>query len=191
MNHRLAIFASGFGSNADAICEYFKDHSSVKVELILCDRKEAGVFKVAQNHQVPSIYLDPLLIKNPDAIVNILKEHQITFIILAGFLKLIPKEMVEVYRGRIINIHPALLPKFGGKGMYGSKVHEAVAAAGETETGITIHEVNEHYDEGDIIFQAKTAIEVSDSPQRIAEKIHALEKDFFPRIIEQQLLKAQ
>ncbi|HOS49325.1 MAG TPA: phosphoribosylglycinamide formyltransferase [Bacteroidia bacterium] len=181
----LALFASGKGSNADNICSYFKNHSSIQVGLICSDRKEAGVFDVAEKHHVKSIYLSKSLIQNPSQIVDLLREHNIDYVILAGYLKLIPKELTEAFKGCIINIHPALLPSFGGKGMFGMHVHEAVAAAGVSETGITIHHVNEHYDEGAVIFQARTSLDKSDTPQTIAKKIAALEMENFPRVIEE------
>lgn len=180
---RIAIFASGKGSNADSLCTHLVNHASIKVELILSDRKEAGVFGVAEKHGVKAIYLNKELLTNPDQVVALLKEHHIDVLVLAGYLKLVPKEWIVAYAGKVFNLHPALLPKFGGKGMYGMHVHRAVAAAGETETGITIHEVNEHYDEGKIIFQAGTAVEPTDSPERIAEKIAELEKEFFAKVI--------
>ena len=180
---RIAIFASGKGSNADSLCSHLVNHASLKVELILSDRKEAGVFGVAEKHGVQAIYLNKELLTNPDQVVALLKEHHIDVLVLAGYLKLIPKEWIVAYPGKVFNLHPALLPKFGGKGMYGMHVHRAVAAARETETGITIHEVNEHYDEGKIIFQARTTVEPTDSPERIAEKIASLEKAFFAKVI--------
>ena len=180
---RIAIFASGKGSNADSLCTHLVNHASIKVELILSDRKEAGVFAVAEKHGVQAIYLNKELLTHPDEVVALLKEHDIDVLVLAGYLKLVPKEWIAAYPGKVFNLHPALLPKFGGKGMYGMHVHRAVAAAGETETGITIHEVNEHYDEGKIIFQAHTPVEPTDSPESIAEKIAALEKEFFAKVI--------
>jgi phosphoribosylglycinamide formyltransferase-1 len=180
---RIAIFASGKGSNADSLCTHLMNHASIKVELILSDRKEAGVFGVAEKHGVQAIYLNKELLTHSDQVVALLKEHHIDVLVLAGYLKLVPKEWIAAYPGKIFNLHPALLPKFGGKGMYGMHVHRAVAAAGEIETGITIHEVNEHYDEGKIIFQARTPVEPTDSPERIAEKIAALEKEFFAKVI--------
>jgi phosphoribosylglycinamide formyltransferase-1 len=179
---RIAIFASGKGSNADSLCSHLVNHASIEVALILSDRKEAGVFAVAEKHHVQAIYLSKELLNNPDQVVALLKEHQIDVLVLAGYLKLVPQEWIANYPGKIFNLHPALLPKFGGKGMYGMHVHRAVAA-GETETGITIHEVNEHYDEGKILFQARTAVEPTDSPERVAEKIAALEKEHFARVI--------
>lgn len=180
---RIAIFASGKGSNADSLCTYLVNHASIKVELILSDRKEAGVFAVAEKQGVQAIYLNKELLTNPDQVVALLQEHHIDVLVLAGYLKLVPKEWIAAYPGKVFNLHPALLPKFGGKGMYGMHVHRAVVAAGETETGITIHEVNEHYDEGKIIFQARTSVEPTDSPERIAEKIAGLEKEFFAKVI--------
>jgi phosphoribosylglycinamide formyltransferase-1 len=180
---RIAIFASGKGSNADSLCTHLVNHASIKVELILSDRKEAGVFGVAEKHHVQAIYLNKELLTHPDQVVALLKEHHIDVLVLAGYLKLVPKEWIAAYPGKVFNLHPALLPKFGGKGMYGMHVHRAVAAAGETETGITIHEVNEHYDEGKILFQARTAVEATDTPERIAEKIAALEKEHFAKVI--------
>lgn len=180
---RIAIFASGKGSNADSLCTHLVNHSSIKVELIISDRKEAGVFGVAEKHGVQAIYLNKELLTHPEQVVALLKEHHIDVLVLAGYLKLVPKDWITAYSGKVFNLHPALLPKFGGKGMYGMHVHRAVAAAGETETGITIHEVNEHYDEGKIIFQAHTPVEPTDSPERIAEKIARLEKEFFAKVI--------
>jgi phosphoribosylglycinamide formyltransferase-1 len=180
---RIAIFASGKGSNADSLCSHLLNHASIEVALILSDRKEAGVFGVAERHGVKAVYLDKELLNNPDQVVALLKEHHIDVLVLAGYLKLVPKEWITAYPGKVFNLHPALLPKFGGKGMYGMHVHRAVAAAGETETGITIHEVNEHYDEGKILFQARTAVEPTDSPERIAEKIASLEKEHFAKVI--------
>jgi phosphoribosylglycinamide formyltransferase-1 len=184
---RIAIFASGKGSNANNICNYFRNNKTISVALICCDRKHAGVFDVAKNQNIEAIYLSKEILGSPSTLVEILNKKEIDFIVLAGFLKLIPKELVENFRGKIINVHPALLPKFGGHGMFGMHVHEAVAAAQETETGITIHHVNENYDEGDIIFQVKTNLVSGDSPSRIAEKIAKLEMEFFPKVIEDLL----
>ena len=181
----IAIFASGKGSNADNICTYFKNHPSIKVSCILSDRKEAGVFSVAASHHIPSVYLSKELLQAPKEILTILHSHQIHFIVLAGYLKLMPVEIINAYKNKIINIHPALLPKYGGKGMYGMKVHEAVCSAGETQTGITIHHVNEHYDEGDIVFQAKVIVEKTDTPGMVAEKIHNMEMKHLPEVIEE------
>ncbi len=187
----IAIFASGKGSNAENLIKYFNLHSTAKVSLILCDRKEAGVFEIATNYKIDAIYLSTSVLKNPLAILEMLQQHKIDFIVLAGYLKLMPLEIINAFPGRMINLHPALLPKFGGKGMYGIKVHEAVIESGEKETGITIHYVNGHYDEGDIIFQTTTSVESDDTPQQIAKKIHELEHAYLPKIVEELLIKLQ
>jgi phosphoribosylglycinamide formyltransferase 1 len=184
---RIAIFASGKGSNADALCHYFANHPEIRIAMILSDRKLAGVFDVAPKYGVSALYLSPVLLKKPKEIVEILKENGITFIVLAGYLKLVAPEIINAYHNRIINIHPALLPKFGGKGMFGMNVHNAVVKQQEEETGITIHYVNEHYDRGDIILQKKIKVEKEDSPQRIAEKINILEKEWLSKVVEQLL----
>ena len=187
----IAIFASGKGSNADNLAQYFNlnHHSIAKVNLILSDRKLAGVFEVAASYSIDAVYLSPQLLQNPSSILKILQEHKIHFIVLAGYLKLIPIEIIEAFPKRMINLHPALLPKFGGRGMYGMKVHQAVVDSGEKETGISIHYVNAHYDKGDIIFQAKKRIDKKDSPIQIAEKIHVLEQIHLPKIVEDLLYK--
>jgi phosphoribosylglycinamide formyltransferase 1 len=185
--YNIAIFASGRGSNADNICTYFEHHPQIKVGLIVSDRKEAGVFKVAEKHHVESIYINREGWNNVSTLIEKLREKNISLIVLAGFLKLIPHKLVKAFDGKMINIHPALLPKYGGHGMYGHHVHHAVHQAGEKETGITIHFVNEHYDKGDIIFQAKTALHQSDGPEAIAARIHELEMNYFPLVIEKLL----
>jgi phosphoribosylglycinamide formyltransferase-1 len=179
----LAIFASGAGSNAEKIIEYFKGNDRVQVALIVCNKPTAGVLKIAENHGISSILIEKEGFFSQNSCVSALKAHQIDFIVLAGFLWKIPDALVNAYRGKIVNIHPALLPKYGGKGMYGMQVHEAVIQAGETESGITIHHVDEHYDEGDIIFQAKCPIEPGDTPEILAQKVHALEHRHFPKVI--------
>ncbi len=187
----IAIFASGKGSNAANLVRYFNlnNHPLARVNLILSDRKQAGVFEVATTHSIASVYLSSLLLENPSSILKIVHEHKIDFIVLAGYLKLMPIEIIEAFPMRMINIHPALLPKFGGKGMYGMKVHQAVGDSGEKETGISIHYVNAHYDKGDILFQAKTTIDKEDTPIKIAEKIHVLEQIHLPRVVEDLLYK--
>ncbi len=187
---QIAILASGKGSNADRLCIHFKHHPSVRIRLIACDREMAGVYDIARAHKVPAIHLSPEIRNHPDVFLQLLKDHGITFIVLAGYLRLIPAAIVQAYPNKIINLHPALLPKFGGKGMHGMHVHEAVHAARETETGITIHYVNEHYDEGAVIAQFKVAIDDKDSPQSIAAKIAKLEAEYFPEIVENTILSA-
>ena len=184
MKTNIAIFASGKGSNADNICKYFKNHPSVQIALIVSDRKEAGVFDIAEKHHVPSLHINKAGWTDTTFLLQSLKELHIDFIVLAGFLKLIPPSLIAHFPGKIINIHPALLPSYGGAGMYGHYVHEAVHAAGETETGITIHYVDEHYDKGDVIFQARVALNRSDTPEDIAARIHTLEMKHFPSVIE-------
>ena len=185
----IAIIASGKGSNADNICRYFTNHPVIQVRLIIRDRKAAGVFDVAKKHEVEAVYINKERWQSPQALLIELQKRNIDYIILAGFLKLIPPLIIHAFEKKIINIHPALLPKFGGQGMYGMHVHEAVHQAKETETGISIHYVDEHYDEGDLIFQAKTKLYPDDSPQNIATLIHQLEMKHFPKVIEDLLLK--
>jgi phosphoribosylglycinamide formyltransferase-1 len=186
---KLAIFASGNGSNAQRIAEYFKSHPEIRVSLILSNKPEAYVLQRAKNLNIPSVTFNREAFYKSDRILNALIDHRIDFVVLAGFLWLVPHNILRTYPGRIVNIHPALLPKYGGKGMYGSYVHQAVIDNGEKETGISIHWVNEHYDEGEIIFQTKVKVNPEDTPESIAEKVHALEYEYFPVIIEQEVSK--
>ena len=183
--HNICIFASGSGTNAEAIIQFFADNPQVKVCLIVSSRKDAYVLKRAENHQIPSLVLDRNAFRETDKLLGNLKDRDVDFIILAGFMWLVPTYLVAAYPNRIVNIHPALLPKYGGKGMYGSHVHEAVISAGEKESGITIHFVNENYDEGAIIAQATCEVTPEDTPESLAEKIHKLEHQHFPRVIEE------
>ena len=185
---RVVIFASGAGSNAENIIKYFKNSSHVSVQKVFCNKKNAGVFDRCLHLNIACEWFSREEFSYSEVILNKLKD-QADFIVLAGFLWKIPEPMVKAFPNKIINIHPALLPKYGGKGMYGMNVHKAVKDNLEKETGITIHFVNEHYDEGAIIFQAKTELETSDSPEDIAQKIHALEYKHFPKIIEETILK--
>jgi formyltetrahydrofolate-dependent phosphoribosylglycinamide formyltransferase len=191
----VAIFASGAGSNAKKIIEYFENKSTpVKISLIVCNVPGAGVLEIAKSKGIPTLMINKEEFTST-GYVESLHNADIHFIVLAGFLWKVPEVLVNAYQPRvgdakgIINIHPALLPNYGGKGMYGSRVHEAVVAAGEKETGITIHWVDAHYDEGDIIFQAKCAVDPSDTPTTVAEKIHVLEHQHFAPTIEKILLK--
>ena len=188
---RIAIFASGKGSNAENICRYFSNHPAIRVGLIVSNRKEAGVFEVAKNNNIASIYINKEGWQDPTVLLKTLQENNIDFIVLAGFLKLVPPDLINAFEKKIINIHPALLPKYGGKGMYGMHVHEAVYKSTEKETGISIHYVDEHYDEGDLIFQAKTTLQPDDTPQNIAARIHQLEMEHFPKVIEKLVLSYQ
>jgi phosphoribosylglycinamide formyltransferase 1 len=181
---RLAIFASGNGTNAEAIFKHFQNHSTIKVEQLLTNNPTAAVLDKAKNFEITSIVFTKSQFSERAEVLAQLKTHQITHIVLAGFLWLIPKNLITAYPNKIINIHPALLPKFGGKGMYGLKVHEAVKVMGEIETGITIHEVNEKYDEGKIVFQTSCKVLPLDTPQQIAQKVQVLEHENYPAVIE-------
>lgn len=187
MKH-ITILASGTGSNAREILRYLKNKPDVNVGLIVSNRSDAGVLDVAAEHHVPSVVLSKAELNDPNYLLPLLQEYNTDLIVLAGFLLLIPAYLTKAYPDKIVNIHPALLPKFGGKGMYGKHVHQAVKDAKETETGITIHYVNEHYDEGRIIFQANTAITENDTPDDIAQKVHQLEHRHFPEIVYNLLL---
>jgi phosphoribosylglycinamide formyltransferase 1 len=180
----LAIFASGSGTNAEAIFKHFQEHSTIEVVTLLSNNPHAYALERAKKFNVPTFVFNRIQFRESEDVLNYLKERRVTHIVLAGFMWLVPMNLVKAFPGKIINIHPALLPKFGGKGMYGMHVHEAVKAAGESETGITIHEVNERYDEGRILFQAKCSIEVTDTPDQIATKVHSLEHLHYPRTIE-------
>jgi phosphoribosylglycinamide formyltransferase 1 len=181
----VAVFASGTGTNTKKIIEYFKNHPHIKIVLIVSNKANAGVLKVAEEENIRSLIIDKEKFFRGDAYTDKLKERNIDFIVLAGFLWKIPSLLVKAYPDRIINIHPALLPKYGGKGMYGHLVHEAVISAKEKESGITIHYVDDLYDHGKIIFQANCAIEENETPETLAQKIHLLEHAHFARIIEQ------
>lgn len=184
---RIAIFASGAGSNAAKIISYFENNPNIKVELVFSSSVTAGVVDVASRAGIASILMMKERFFTTNMYVDILLESKIDFIILAGFLWKVPVNIIKAYPGRIVNIHPALLPKYGGKGMYGHFVHEAVIAAGEKESGITIHYVDEIYDHGKSIFQAKVAVSPEDTPDTLAAKIHTLEHENYARVIEEVL----
>lgn len=186
--YRLAIFASGSGTNAERFFSYFKNSSQIEIVLLLCNNANAFVLERAKKAGVPSKVFDKQQL-NEGEVLSWIQVSGVTHIVLAGFLWLIPNNLIRAYPNKIINIHPALLPKYGGRGMYGSKVHQAIKAAGETETGITIHLVNQHYDEGAILFQAKTEIGQKDTPDEIANKVHQLEYKHYPVVTEQWILK--
>lgn len=183
----IAIFASGSGSNAENIVQYFRKTRTAKVGLIVCNNPEAGVIERAKRLRIPLVMMSKRAYNYPSLLLSTLQTEEIDFIVLAGFLWKISPEIIQAFEGKIVNIHPSLLPKFGGKGMYGNRVHTAVIDAGEQESGITIHHVNEHYDEGAVIFQAKSTVDSHDTADSLAEKIHALEFEHFPKIIEQLL----
>ena len=185
----VAIFASGAGSNAEKIIESSlistnKGKANYIIDLIVCNRPDAGVLRIAANNNIPTLLIEKDVFFRGDGYVNLLKDKGIEFIVLAGFLWKIPVSLIKAFPNKIINIHPALLPKYGGKGMYGSKVHEAVISAGEKESGITIHYVDELYDHGSIIFQAKCGIDADDTPETLAKKIHELEHKHYPEVIQ-------
>jgi phosphoribosylglycinamide formyltransferase-1 len=184
---RLVIFASGSGSNAENIIHFFNPSKTAKVTQVLCNNKLAKVFDRCERLNVPASLIDKDAFFKEDTVLHFLQQEA-DFIILAGFLWKIPEKIVAAFPNKIINIHPALLPKYGGKGMYGMHIHRAVKQHNEIETGITIHYVNENYDEGAVIFQEKTALSKEDSPEIIAEKIHVLEQHYFPRVIESVIL---
>jgi len=180
----LAVFASGAGSNAQKIIDYFRHHSSVAVSLIASNQPTAGVLSIAAKEGIPTLLIEKERFFRGDAYVPELQKKHIGFIVLAGFLWKVPPALIAAWPGAIINIHPALLPKYGGKGMYGSRVHETVVANKEKESGITIHYVDELYDHGNIIFQATCSLEETDTPDTLAQKIHLLEHAHYPSIIE-------
>ena len=182
---RVAIFASGSGSNAENIANYFKGSDAVEISLILANNPEAYVLERAKKLGIESVVVTGKEFRAADKVLEILKERNIDFIVLAGFLLLVPAKLIEAYPGKIVNIHPALLPKHGGKGMYGDHVHEAVVAAGDTESGITIHLIDERYDCGTTFFQETCPVLPTDTPHDVAEKVHALEYEHFPRVIKE------
>lgn len=187
--HKIAIFASGAGSNAQKIIDHFRNHPSIRVSLIVCNKPGAGVLSIAEKEGIPYILIEKENFFRGNAYVEELKEAGINFIVLAGFLWKIPTKLIEAFPHRIINIHPALLPKYGGKGMYGAFVHEAVIAAGDKESGITVHYVDEEYDHGNTILQVSCVIDEHDTAASVAEKVHALEHAHFPKIIEKVIAK--
>lgn len=189
MKKRIAIFASGSGSNAQKIMEHFKKHPDAEVVLILTNNPQAYVLQRADNFEIPSHVFSRQEFYETDEVIRLLKNLQVDLIVLAGFLWLVPASLLKAFPNKIINIHPSLLPKFGGKGMYGDKVHQAVLDEQEEESGITIHFVNEHFDEGEVIHQSKFKIEPGDDIKMIKFKGQQLEHHHFPRVIENLLKK--
>jgi len=185
----IAIFASGAGSNAQKIIEHFASSQTIKVALIVCNKPSAGVLSIAADQHIPALLIEKERFFNGDSYIPELQKQHVELIVLAGFLWKIPSSLIAAYPKKIVNIHPALLPKYGGKGMYGGNVHEAVIAAREKESGISIHYVDELYDHGEIIFQASCAIDENDTPGSLAEKIHKLEHMHYPRVIGSLLQK--
>ena len=184
---KIAIFASGSGTNAENIIRYFSRSETVKVAVVLSNNPNAGVHARVNALGVPSFTFRREEFALGETVLNKLAAYEVELIVLAGFMNKITEPLLVAYPNWIVNIHPALLPKFGGKGMYGMHVHEAVVAAGERETGITIHYINEQYDEGAILFQAKCPLLPTDTPEEVAAKVHALEYQYYPQVIERLL----
>jgi phosphoribosylglycinamide formyltransferase 1 len=185
---KIAIFASGSGTNAQQIIEYFQASQVIRVALVLSNNPRAFVLERAHKLGVPSEAFSRSDFYETNNVLDLLRNHQVSYIVLAGFLWLVPVNILQTYPGKILNIHPALLPKYGGKGMFGNKVHQAVIDSGETESGISVHTVNEKYDEGKILFQARCKIEKGETPESLAIKVHALEHKHYPRVIEEVVL---
>ncbi len=185
----IAIFASGSGSNAENIIKHFEGSDKARVVLLLANTPKAYALERAKRLGVPSMVFSREDFASEEKILGILDSHSVDYVVLAGFLWLVPSYLTRHFAGRIVNIHPALLPKYGGKGMYGDNVHKAVVAAGERESGITIHKVNEQYDSGDIIAQYKVTLTPGDTPEDVASKVHELEYKYFPAVIEGEIDK--
>jgi phosphoribosylglycinamide formyltransferase-1 len=183
--HHIAIFASGSGSNAETIIKNFMDNETICVAMVVSNNPKAGVNAIAQRYGIPLQIISNDTLQHSDLILEQLNVFNIDWLVLAGFLRKMPVALTQHFENRIINIHPALLPKYGGKGMYGDRVHEAVLQNRETETGITIHFVNEHYDEGQIIFQQRVAVDENDTVEAVRDKVRKLEHEHFPRVIQQ------
>jgi len=185
---KVAIFASGNGSNAENIAKYFENNESIIIDSFYTNKVDAYVIERAKNLGIHCLYYKNSDFREGNIVLGELEERGVDFIVLAGFLLKVPENIIQKYPNKILNIHPALLPKFGGKGMYGDRVHQAVKEAGEKESGITIHYVNECFDDGEVVFQAKCEVLINDSADDIAEKVHALEYKYFPEIIEKVVL---
>lgn len=185
MGKNIAIFASGNGTNAENIIRYFKEKKTADVCLVLTNRRQAFVLERAGRLGVPAVWVPKEEWLDGERVLDLLAQHGADFVVLAGFLLRVPDRVLHVYAHRMINIHPSLLPKFGGKGMYGDRVHEAVLAAGEHESGITIHYTSEQYDEGAVICQHTCSVLPGDTPDTLAQRVHALEYEYYPKVIEQ------
>lgn len=181
----IAIFASGSGTNAENIIQYFENHPKIRVSLVMTNKQDAGVIQRAERINTTCLVFSKNDLYETGKVTDILNKYEIHFIVLAGFLWLIPTSLIQLYPGKIINIHPALLPSYGGKGMYGHLVHEAVIKNREIESGITIHLVNAEYDKGEILFQSKCEVLPGDTASSLAQRIHQLEYQHYPRVIEQ------
>lgn len=183
----IAIFASGSGTNAENIIHYFEGSTLVKVALVLSNKSDAYVLERARRAGIPSMVIPNAEFKQGESVLAAMRDHHIDFIVLAGFLLLVPSSLIAAYPRRIVNIHPALLPKHGGKGMYGDRVHQEVVAQHDRESGITIHVIDEHYDQGSILFQARCEVLPTDTPHDVATKVHALEYAHYPHVIEETI----
>ncbi len=181
---QIALFASGSGSNAENIIRYFSENENISIPIIISNKRDAYIHERASRLAIPSFTFSKTEFDEGLSVLDLLSTFEIDYIVLAGFLLKVSQPFLDAYPGRIINIHPALLPKFGGKGMYGDRVHQAVVEAGEKKSGITIHYIDENYDEGDIIFQATCEVLPEDTYEDVAHKVHALEYDYFPKVIE-------
>jgi phosphoribosylglycinamide formyltransferase-1 len=186
--HRVAIFASGSGTNAENIVKYFHGKPRISISCICTNRSDAYVIERSKKLDIPIMVFSREDFYESGNVLNYLEQNTIDWIVLAGFLWLIPRNLIDRFPFRIINIHPALLPKYGGKGMYGDRVHKAVIENRDRQSGITIHYVNHEYDKGNIIFQATCPVSPSDTPETLATKVHQLEYEFFPKIIEKVVL---
>lgn len=184
MRKKIAILASGSGTNAENIIRYFKERGTACVSLVLANRREAFALRRAEDEGVPALYFGKEEWADGTSVLEALRRYEVDFVVLAGFLARVPDVLLEAYPHRMVNIHPSLLPKFGGKGMFGNHVHEAVIAAGESVSGITIHYVNGQYDQGAVIFQASCPVEPGDTPELLAARVHVLEYAHYPRVIE-------
>jgi phosphoribosylglycinamide formyltransferase-1 len=185
----IAIFASGSGTNAENIIQYFSNRNTAKVSLVLSNKRQAMVLKRAEAHNIRTVFFEYKEFYVTGKVLRYLLLYKIDFIVLAGFLWLVPESILGQYPGRIVNIHPALLPKYGGKGMYGEAVHKAVIDNHDPESGITVHYVNKYYDKGDIIYQERCRVDLTDTPESLAAKVHALEYANYPKIIEDLVVK--
>ena len=185
---KIAIFASGSGTNAQRIIEYFQSAQLIRVALVLSNNPTAYVLDRSRKLEVPIAVFSRNELYETNKILDLLTEHEVSFLVLAGFLWLVPENLLKAYTDKILNVHPALLPKYGGKGMYGMKVHAAVIASGDKESGISIHSVNANYDEGQILFQVRCKVDPEDTPESLAIKVHQLEHQFYPKVIEEVIL---
>lgn len=186
---KIAIFVSGKGTNAQKIIQYFQNRKDIEVSLVCSNNPRSEVLELAHSLNINQLIFNKETLNSPEGVILFLNEKGITHVVLAGFLWLVPVHLIEIFKNKIINIHPALLPKYGGKGMFGLNVHEAVKAAGERETGITIHLVNERYDEGQYLFQEKVDLTGAETAQEIAQKVQELEHQYYPRVIERWILE--